>query len=166
MSGASHLIASWRTAAERGGRIGENPEQQPKDGEIKSGDVRPGRLVVFQWVASRTRDARLCAYIAAHFAFPRSQCVLRDVRCHGHERRKRISRPPWPHPLEQGATGSRPFIAQALAAAQRAGGIGVLLGQHRSRQSLALRAWQRATVQANRLDSRAALRGVAARALP
>jgi hypothetical protein len=47
---------------------------------------------------------------------------LRDVLGLADDRRGQFPHPPWSHPLDPRAA-ARPFIAQALAAAQRAGGV-------------------------------------------
>jgi hypothetical protein len=74
---------------------------------------------------------------------------LRDVRGLGHERRRRFPHPAWPHPLDPRAA-ARPFIAQALAAAQKAGAASRAPAGS-PRQSLALRARPAASGPANRL---------------
>ncbi len=153
--GASHRIAVMAgsgVALARALRGSEAP--QPHDGRIKGRDVRLWAVVVFQGVMASWRDVRLIGAACGTAAIPQENqlplCAMCGIPTMSGEDDFRI-RPGRIRSTR--AQQARPFIAQALAAAQKAGGTVSRKGKIGPANRSRFGRGQRAAVQANRMLS-------------
>ena len=138
-----------RALACHGGRVWERQPPQPTDGRIKGRTLRAGRSVVFArffWrvshIADLRRNVRRAFNILVCWVFRtlRSDAMVDDREFRIRPGRIRSTR----------AQAARPFIAQALAAAKKAGGGVSRSGRVTSGNRSRFGHGQRASIQANR----------------